>query len=57
MNLTATLTSQEWDVIGKVLIQRPWAEVNDIITKLNTQFAQQNQQPAAPAPSTEASNG
>jgi len=44
--LNATLTAQEWDIIGNALGQRPFAEVAAIIQKLQTQIQAQQQQPA-----------
>jgi hypothetical protein len=41
--LNATLTAQEWDIIGNALGQRPFAEVAVIIQKLQTQIQAQQQ--------------
>lgn len=48
-NLTMTLTTQEWDIIGNALGQRPFAEVAALIQKLQMQ-AQQQQQAKEPVP-------
>ena len=36
--LTATLTAQEWDVIGHALGLRPYAEVAALLEKLRSQL-------------------
>jgi hypothetical protein len=39
--LNATLTAQEWDIVGNALGQRPFAEVAAIIQKLQAQIQAQ----------------
>jgi hypothetical protein len=39
--LNATLTAQEWDIVGNALGQRPFAEVATIIQKLQAQIQAQ----------------
>jgi len=46
--LTGTLSTQEWDLIGAVLGDRPYKDVANIITKLNSQFASQRTAAAQP---------
>lgn len=46
---TITLSPQEMNAVGVALMQRPYSEVADLMTKLNAQIKQQSEVAGAPA--------